>query len=64
MFGVELAHKGLLPLAAMPAGGFLVLGVVAAIWRALAKKRKTYLKAEAQAVMAVHRQKKKEADAE
>lgn len=64
VFGVELAHKGLLPLAAMPAGGFLVLGVVAAIWRALAKKRKTYLKAEAQAVMAVHRQKEKEADAE
>ena len=52
----------LLPLAKMPAGGFIVLGILCAIWRAAAAKRKEYLKKEARDTLTVHYQ--KEADRE
>ena len=46
-----------LPMAGMPAGGFIVLGILCAIWRALAQHRKNYLKTEARNTVAVHHQK-------
>ena len=42
MFGVVVSRP-VLPMASMPAGGFIVLGVLCAVWRALAQKRKAYL---------------------
>ena len=44
-------------MAGMPAGGFIVLGILCAIWRALAQHRKNYLKTEARNTVAVHHQK-------
>ena len=41
----------------MPAGGFIVLGILCAIWRAAAAKRKEYLKKEARDTLTVHHQK-------
>ena len=61
VFGAALSRP-VLPMASMPAGGFIVLGVLCAVWRALAKHRRTYLQKEAQAVLAVHDQTEKEAD--
>ena len=55
VFGVVLS-RSVLPMASMPAGGFIVLGVVCAIWRALARKQQNYLKNEARGYLAVHRQ--------
>ena len=50
-------------LSGMPAGGFIVLGVVCAIWRALARSRQKYLKNEARGYLAVHPQEnRKEAE--
>ena len=49
-------------MAGMPAGGFIVLGVLCAVWRALAFKRREYLVREARSVMDVDAQ--KEADGE
>lgn len=43
-------------------GGFIVLGVLCAVWRALAQKRKAYLTKEARNLVDVHSQ--KEADRE
>ena len=57
-----IGRRALLPMAGMPAGGFIVLGVLCAVWRALAKKRRDYLEKEAHSVLAVDRQ--KEADGE
>ena len=34
--------------------GFIVLGVVCAVWRALARKHKEYLKTEARGTLAAH----------
>ena len=48
--------------AGTPAGGFIVLGVLCAVWRALAQKRKAYLTKEARNLVDVHSQ--KEADRE
>ncbi len=53
VFGVQLS-RSVLPLAGMPAGGFVVLGVVCAVWRALARRQKEYLKTEAQSCLAVY----------
>ena len=53
MFGVQLS-RSVLPMASMPAGGFIVLGVVCAVWRALARKHKEYLKTEARGTLAAH----------
>ena len=62
VFGTAIGRRALLPMAGMPAGGFIVLGVLCAVWRALAKKRRDYLEKEAHSVLAVDRQ--KEADGE
>ena len=61
MFGVGVSRP-VLPMASMPAGGFIVLGVLCAVWRALAQKRKAYLTKEARNLVDVHSQ--KEADRE
>ena len=55
VFGVELS-RSILPMASMPAGGFIVLGVVCAVWRALARRQREYLKNEARGYLAVHPQ--------
>ena len=52
--------RALLPMASMPAGGFIVLGVLCAVWRALAKKRREYLEKEARSLVAVNHQKEAE----
>ena len=51
-------------MAGMPAGGFIVLGVLCAVWRTLAKKHKNYLTSEARGLMAVYRQKEGEPEDE
>ena len=62
VFGTAVGRRALLPMAGMPAGGFIVLGVLCAVWRALAQKRKAYLTKEARNLVDVHSQ--KEADRE
>ena len=62
VFGAPVGRWALLPLAKMPAGGFIVLGVLCAVWRALAKRRRNYLEKEARSLVAVDHQ--KEADSE
>ena len=62
VFGVAVGRRAVLPMAGMPAGGFIVLGVLCAVWRALAFKRREYLVREARSVMDVDAQ--KEADGE
>ena len=36
VFGNVILHNALLPLAALPAGGFVIVGILAAIWCAAA----------------------------
>ena len=60
VFGAPVGRWALLPLAKMPAGGFIVLGVLCAVWRALAKKRREYLEKEARSLVAVNHQKEAE----
>ena len=62
VFGTPVGRWALLPLAKMPAGGFIVLGILCAIWRAAAAKHKEYLQKEARDTLTVHYQ--KEADRE
>ena len=62
VFGLPLLSRPVLPMAGMPAGGFIVLGVLCAVWRALAAKRRAYLTKEAGNLVDVHSQ--KEADRE
>ena len=57
VFGTPAGRWALLPLAKMPAGGFIVLGILCAIWRAAAAKRKEYLQKEARDTLTVHHQK-------
>ena len=52
VFGNQVIYAA--PMASMPAGGFIVLGVVCAVWRALARKHKEYLKTEARGTLAAH----------
>lgn len=59
VFGVTLS-RSILPMAGMPAGGFIVLGVLCAVWRALARKQREYLKNEARGYLAVHPNKEAE----
>ena len=59
VFGVTLS-RSILPMASMPAGGFVVLGVLCAVWRALARKQREYLKNEARGYLAVHPNKEAE----
>lgn len=60
VFGAAVGSRALLPMASMPAGGFIVLGVLCAVWRALAKKRREYLVKEARSLVAVNHQKEAE----
>ena len=60
VFGAAVGSRALLPMASMPAGGFIVLGVLCAVWRALAKKRREYLEKEARSLVAVNHQKEAE----
>ncbi len=62
VFGTPVGSRAVLPMASMPAGGFIVLGVLCAVWRALASRRKAYLVREARSLADVHAQ--KEADGE
>ena len=62
VFGTPVGHRAVLPMAGMPAGGFIVLGVLCAVWRALAARRRAYLTKEAGNLVDVHSQ--KEADRE
>ena len=62
VFGTPVGQRAVLPMAGMPAGGFIVLGVLCAVWRALAARRKAYLVREARSLVDVHAQ--KEADGE
>ena len=57
VFGAPVGRRALLPMAGMPAGGFIVLGILCAVWRALAQKRKAYLTKEARNLVDVHSQK-------
>lgn len=57
VFGLPLLSRPVLPMAGMPAGGFIVLGILCAIWRAAAAKRREFLKKEAQDTLTVHYQK-------
>lgn len=57
VFGAPVGRWALLPLAKMPAGGFIVLGILCAIWRAAAAKHKEYLQKEARDTLTVHHQK-------
>lgn len=56
VFGVAVSRP-VLPMAGMPAGGFIVLGILCAIWRALAQNRQHFLKTEARNLVSVHQQK-------
>ena len=56
VFGLPVSRP-VLPVANLPAGGFLVLGVLCAVWRAAAQQRRRYLKTEADNLVSVHRQK-------
>ena len=62
VFGTPVGQRAVLPMAGMPAGGFIVLGVLCAVWRALAARRRAYLTKEAGNLVDVHSQ--KEADRE
>lgn len=57
VFGVQVAKSAPLPMAGMPAGGFIVIGLLCAAWRALARRRKDDLKAEARNVVYLNSQK-------
>ena len=62
VFGTPVGQRAVLPMAGMPAGAFIVPGVLCAVWRALAARRKAYLVREARSLVDVHAQ--KEADGE
>ena len=58
VFGFAVtANTALLPLASMPAGGLILLGVVSAVWRALAAWYRTFLATEARNQVIVNHQK-------
>lgn len=46
VFGHPLVHAALLPLAAQPAGGFVLVGVIAAVWCAVANAYTEYKREE------------------
>lgn len=47
LFGAAVAPRGLLPLLQLPAGGFLLLGVVCAVWRGAVNAWKKHVAMEA-----------------
>ena len=51
------ANVALLPVASMPAGGFILLGVLSAVWRALAARYRAFLANEARNQVIVNHQK-------
>lgn len=58
VFGVALTPDAILmPLASMPAGGFILLGVISAVWRALAARYRAFLTNEAHSQVIVNQQK-------
>ena len=58
VFGVAVtANTILMPLASMPAGGFILLGVISAVWRALAARYRAFLTNEAHSQIIVNQQK-------
>lgn len=60
VFGLTVS-RSILPVAALPAGGFIVLGVLCAVWRALAENRRNYLEKEARDMLSVQGQEEHEA---
>lgn len=56
LFGVALSTRAPLPMASMPAGGFIVLGVLCAVWRAMANWHKKDLKTEAVNLIALQKE--------
>ena len=60
IFGVALSTRPALPMASMPAGGFIVLGVLCAVWRAVANWRKKDLKTEAVNLIALQKEGERE----
>ncbi len=57
VFGLPVTDSRLLPLASMPAGGFILLGVISAVWRAIVSRYKRFLTTEARNQVLVNRQK-------
>lgn len=60
LFGVALSIHAPLPMASMPAGGFIVLGVLCAVWRAMANWHKKDLKTEAVNLIALQKEGERE----
>ena len=57
VFGIAIGRHAVLPMASMPAGGFIVLGVLCAVWRGIASWRKKDLRTEAGNIVALQKQK-------
>lgn len=57
VFGFQAADFAPLPVAALPAGGFILLGVISAVWRALAARYRAFLTNEAHSQIIVNQQK-------
>ena len=51
VFGRAVCQVHLLPVASLPAGGFLLLGVLCAIWRGAVRAYKDYVKKEANRIV-------------
>lgn len=47
LFGARITEAGLFPLASMPVGGFILLGLIAAVWRSSVSQYKKYVNMEA-----------------
>lgn len=47
LFGARITEAGLFPLASMPVGGFVLLGLIAAVWRGSVSRFKKYVNMEA-----------------
>ncbi len=60
IFEIPLSSRPALPMASMPAGGFIVLGVLCAVWRAVANWRKKDLKTEAVNLVALQKEGERE----
>ena len=54
IFGNQLMHAALLPLAAQPSGGFVLVGVIAAVWCAIANLYTNYKHEEVRRLYAKH----------
>ena len=54
IFGNQLMHTALLPLAAQPSGGFVLVGAIAAVWCAIANLYTNYKHEEVRRLYAKH----------